>query len=143
MFQKKDQEESGRTILKGATIIAAGTSFRGDIECTNDLRIDGHVCGNIKSGSKVVVGADGRVEGNIEGVQADVMGQITGNIAVSELLNLRGKACMMGDIYTRSLNMEGGVTFNGRCHMGAEASEMVKPEEKKLKPEIQKLAVAN
>ena len=117
MFSKNKTDDSLKPMGSGTTIIAAGTTFTGDITCSNDLRIDGNVVGNIYSTSKVVIGAEGKVEGDIEGQQADVMGAINGSVSVRELLNLRGKAVVNGDIFTTSLQMEPEVTFNGCCRM--------------------------
>ncbi|HMP91785.1 MAG TPA: polymer-forming cytoskeletal protein [Phnomibacter sp.] len=146
MFQRKTTEDLEKNLTKGATIIAAGTVFTGDIACNNDLRIDGEVIGHIKSASKVVVGAQGCVTGSIQTAQADVMGRVTGNIVATEQLCLRGEAQIEGDIYTKALSMDTGVQFNGQCRMTATAELAMLPahdEEKKRKPEKAKLALAN
>jgi cytoskeletal protein CcmA (bactofilin family) len=46
--------------------------------------------GNIQSTAKVVIGANGVVDGDITGQQADIMGKINGTIRVKELLQLKG-----------------------------------------------------
>lgn len=101
------------------TIIGSGTHLTGSISCQNDLRIDGRLTGDIHCMAKVVIGAEGVVEGDLHGANADVTGKVIGDIHVSESLVLRGKAFVKGDIHTASLQMEPQVTFNGSCHMGA------------------------
>jgi len=59
----------------GATLVSAGTTLKGDISSNSDLRIDGTIIGNVNSGAKIVIGANGSVEGNITGNQADVVGE--------------------------------------------------------------------
>lgn len=104
-----------------ASIIAGGTEITGNIKCDGDIRIDGVLKGNIQSNSKVILGPDGRIQGDIEARQADIMGAVSGKIVVTDLLNLKGKAEVDGDIYTGQLQVEPTASFNGSCHMGSHA----------------------
>lgn len=101
----------------GASIIAAGTTLKGDISSNGDIRIDGTLQGNIQSTAKVVIGANGVVEGDISGQQADIMGKINGTIKVKELLQLKGGCTVTGNIYASKLQIETNANFNGQCHM--------------------------
>src|SRR5688500_7713344 len=101
----------------GASIIAAGTTLKGDISSNGDIRIDGTLQGNIQSTAKVVIGANGVVEGDISGQQADIMGKINGTIKVKELLQLKGGCTVTGNIYASKLQSETNANFNGQCHM--------------------------
>lgn len=115
-----------------ASIIAAGTEISGNIKCDGDIRIDGTLKGNVHSSSKVILGPDGKIQGDIEAKQADVMGKVAGKIVVTDLLNLKGKAEVDGDIYTGQLQVEPSASFNGSCHMGKAAvakSNVIKTEQ--------------
>ncbi|MEO8583956.1 MAG: polymer-forming cytoskeletal protein [Flavitalea sp.] len=101
----------------GASIIAAGTTLRGDINSTGDIRIDGTLNGNINCTAKVVIGANGVVQGDISGQQADIMGKIDGTIKVKELLQLKGGSNVNGNIHAGKLQIETSANFNGQCHM--------------------------
>lgn len=101
----------------GASIIAAGTTLKGDITSNGDIRIDGTLQGNIHSTAKVVIGSNGVVEGDINGQQADIMGKINGTIKVKELLQLKGGSNVNGNIYAAKLQIETSANFNGQCHM--------------------------
>ncbi|MCC7401769.1 MAG: polymer-forming cytoskeletal protein [Chitinophagaceae bacterium] len=103
----------------GTTLIGAGTTLKGDISSNNDLRIDGTIVGNINCASKIVIGANGIVEGDITGNQADIVGKVSGNIRAKDLLQLRGDCVVSGDLYAGKLQVEPSATFNGQCHMGA------------------------
>ena len=103
----------------GTTIISAGTTLKGDISSSSDLRIDGTIIGNISSTAKIVIGSSGVVEGDLNGNQADVVGKVSGNIRAKELLQLRGEAVVNGNLYAGKLQVEPSATFNGQCHMGA------------------------
>lgn len=103
----------------GTTLVGAGTTLKGDITSNSDLRIDGKIIGNIHSSAKVVIGANGMVEGDISGNQADIIGKVTGNIKVKDLIQLRGDSVVNGNIYAGKLQVEPSAIFNGQCHMGA------------------------
>ncbi len=108
----------------GATLISAGTTLKGDISSNSDLRIDGTVTGNIHSSAKIVIGANGVVEGDISGNQADIVGKVNGNIRTKELLQLRGECEVTGNLFAGKLQVEPTATFNGQCHMGGNVVEM-------------------
>lgn len=109
----------------GTTLIGAGTTLKGDISSNSDLRIDGTVIGNIQSTAKVVIGANGVVEGDITGNQADIIGKVTGNIKAKDLLQLRGDSIVTGNLYAEKLQVEPSAKFNGQCHMGSNGIKMV------------------
>jgi cytoskeletal protein CcmA (bactofilin family) len=122
MFNKKGSFEESN--IGANTIIGAGTTITGDLSSNGDIRIDGILKGNLDAKAKVLIGPEGVVEGDIHGAQADVLGKVIGKIKVKELLHLRGKATLNGDIYAGKLQIEPTVTFNGQCHMGANVVEL-------------------
>jgi len=124
MFNAKTKEPYGETTFGSTTIIGAGTVINGDVESNSDIRIDGVLIGNITAKAKILIGPNGVVNGNVSGLQADVSGKITGKIKVEELLQLRDKANVQGDIYAGKLQIEPTATFNGQCHMGANIVEL-------------------
>lgn len=128
MFNNKNktdmQPEKSNGGGNGTTLIGTGTTLKGDISSNSDLRIDGTVIGNIHSSAKIVIGANGVVEGDISGAQADIVGKVSGNIRAKELLQLRGECEVTGNLYAGKLQVEPTATFNGQCHMGSNVVEM-------------------
>ncbi len=100
-----------------ASLIAAGTTLKGDITANGDIRIDGRLEGNIYCSAKVVIGANGSVSGDIEGQQADIMGTVNGTIKVKDILQLKGGSSVNGNIYATKLQIEADANFNGQCNM--------------------------
>jgi cytoskeletal protein CcmA (bactofilin family) len=140
--QKSKSETTGDVSAPGtgaATIIAAGTTLKGDISSNGDIRIDGSLQGNIQCQAKVVIGSNGSVEGDISGQQADIMGKVTGTIKVKELLQLKGGSHVSGNLYAGKLQIEPSANFNGQCHMTTATNGQVNevPADKKAK-ELQK-----
>jgi len=126
MFNKeKNLSFSEKSTPGSATLISSGTVLRGNVKSDSDLRIDGTIHGNVSSSAKIVVGPSGYVEGNIEGANADVTGKVKGNITVKELLQLREKSDVEGNIIAVKLQVDPAATFNGKCQMGAQAGSVV------------------
>ena len=129
MFNQKSKSETfSETAAPGtgsATIIAAGTVLKGDITANGDIRIDGTLQGNIQCHAKVVIGANGSVDGDITGQQADIMGKVTGTIKVKELLQLKGGSHVHGNLYAGKLQIEPSANFNGQCHMNTAPADQV------------------
>jgi len=119
MFNSKSKSEATESAVPNgsASLIGSGTSLKGDITSNGDLRIDGTLVGNIICSSKVIIGANGVVEGDISGQQADIMGKVTGTIKVKELLQLKSNCAVNGNLYASKLQIEPAANFNGQCHM--------------------------
>lgn len=106
-------------------LIGNGTKITGDITSAGDVRIDGHLIGNISISGKFVLGPSGVIEGNIKCVNGDISGEVKGIIDVTETLSLKSTAKLNGDIVTSKLMIEPGAIFTGTCNMGAKVKNMV------------------
>ena len=123
MFNNKSKSETTETVVPtgSASLIGSGTSLKGDITSSGDLRIDGTLVGNINCSAKVIIGANGVVEGDVSGITADIMGKVSGTIKVKELLQLKSNCHVDGNIHAAKLQIEPAANFNGQCHMIHEA----------------------
>jgi cytoskeletal protein CcmA (bactofilin family) len=121
MFNGKSKSDVLGEVPAGTStsLIGAGTSMKGDITSNGDLRIDGTLVGDIHCTAKVVIGANGVVQGDINGQTADIMGKVTGTIKVKDLLQLKGGSILNGNIQASKLQIEPAANFNGECHMSA------------------------
>jgi len=134
MFSTKSKSEIEINPSASSTsLIGAGTTIKGDVISNGDIRIDGTLKGNILGSAKVLIGSEGVIEGDIEGAQADIQGKVTGKIIIKDLLNLRGKAVIKGNVSAGKLQVEPTVTFKGQVQVGegivADVVEMKKGEE--------------
>ena len=120
---KKDQKEA-QEISTSSNNIGKGTIVEGTIETFGNIRIEGKVIGDIKTKSKVVLGHSAYVEGNVLAQNADVEGELNGNIEISEILTLKASSVINGDIKTNKLIVESGAAFNGGCKMGVSIKEI-------------------
>lgn len=99
------------------TLIGQGTQLKGSITSTGGLRIDGEVEGDIISSNEVVIGETGVVKAMIKAKNATVGGSVTGNMEVSERLELLTSAKLFGDIKAGTLIIGEGAIFKGACEM--------------------------
>lgn len=97
--------------------IVEGTKIIGDLISESNIRIDGEVIGNISTSSKVVIGENGFLKGNLNCQDADLEGKIEGKLTIEGLLILREQAKVYGDIHTAKLHVEEGAFFLGACKM--------------------------
>ena len=100
-------------------LIGNGTQITGDINSTGDVRIDGTLFGNITLQGRLVIGHNGKIEGNVTCQNADVSGEIKGKLNVNETLVLKNTSKILGDIVTGKIAIEPGALFTGTCNMGA------------------------
>ena len=103
-------------------VIGNGTTFKGDIESNGDIRIDGKLIGSVKSNGKVSVGPTGFIEGDIFCKQADIAGNVKGNIKTEELTALKSTSIVEVDLTTKQLLIEVGAQFTGKCVMGQQST---------------------
>lgn len=123
MFSSKSRS-SYETPVGSTTIIGAGAVISGNIESVGDIRIDGILKGNLACRSKILLGPEAVIEGDIIANQADILGKVLGKVKVNDLLHLHGKAVVQGNIQTGKLQIESTASFNGECHMGANIVEL-------------------
>lgn len=128
MFNKEKTNPSEKNAITSATLISAGTVVKGDLRCESDLRIDGTIHGNVGCSAKVVIGPSGFVEGNIDGVHADLSGRLVGNVTAKEVVQLRASGNVHGNISAASLQIEAGAVFNGQSQMGPVGNVVVMKE---------------
>jgi len=120
MFSKAETH----SMAESNTIIGKGTTLDGNIESSDNLRVEGTLKGVIKTKSKIVLGASAVVEGDIYARNAEVQGTVKGKLEVTELLIL-GEGCkVQGDIVTNKLEVRDGASFNGDCSMGVKTKEI-------------------
>ena len=111
------QLDGSSTSSGGATIIATGTTIKGEIDIECRLHIDGYVEGDVTCNGKIVIGQKGVVKGNIISVNAEIHGEIIGSVKISEKLILKSSGLITGDIVTSLLEIEPNARFNGNCSM--------------------------
>ena len=118
--------KNNNTEIDTINIIAAGTTINGDLKTDGVIRLNGALKGNLETAEKLVLGHNGKVEGDIKCKNADIEGTIVGTLNVQELLSLKRSANIQGDIITKQLSVEPGAIFTGTCKMSKNVESIQK-----------------
>src|SRR5215470_14568966 len=115
-----ESETLARDIKEGTLsgFVGGGTVVAGEANFKAMMRVDGHLSGRVSSSSgTLIVGANGKVDANIEVAVAVIHGTINGDIIATQRLELGRAAKVNGNIQTPSLIIEQGAVFEGSCKM--------------------------
>lgn len=125
MFEKP--QKSYTDLLGKTNRIVEGTIIKGDIISQADFRLDGELTGNFTTKGKIVIGPAGSVTGDIKCKNADIEGKFNGKIEVAEVLNVKSKAHILGEVITGRLSVEPGAEFSASCIMRPPVKNAPKP----------------
>jgi cytoskeletal protein CcmA (bactofilin family) len=115
-----ESESLAREIKEGnlSGFVGSGTIVTGEANFKAMMRVDGHLSGRINSSSgTLIVGANGKVDANIEVAVAIIHGTVNGDIIATQRLELGRASKLNGNIQTASLMIEPGALFEGACKM--------------------------
>src|ERR1043165_5746767 len=134
-----ESETLARDIKEGTLsgFVGGGTVVTGEANFKAMMRVDGHLSGRVSSSSgTLIVGANGKVDANIEVAIAIIHGTINGDIIATQRLELGRAAKVNGNIQTPSLVIEQGAVFEGSCKMiqMTQAADKAKSNARKEEP---------
>src|SRR6185503_1807251 len=136
-----ESETLARDIKEGTLsgFVGGGTVVTGEANFKAMMRVDGHLSGRVCSTSgTLIVGANGKVDANIEVAVAVIHGTINGDIIATQRLELGRAAKVNGNIQTPSLIIEQGAVFEGSCKM-VQMTAAADPVKRETKAEPQPL----
>ena len=125
-----ESESLAKDIKEGTLsgFVGGGTVVTGEANFKAMMRVDGHLSGRVSSTSgTLIVGANGKVDANIEVAVAVIHGTINGDIIATQRLELGRAAKVNGNIQTPSLMIEQGAVFEGSCKMIQQKAASEKP----------------
>jgi cytoskeletal protein CcmA (bactofilin family) len=95
-----------------------GSSFRGELEFEDTIRIDGRFNGKISSKNELIVGEAAHVEGEVHVGLIAISGTVEGKIVAARKIEIHRTGKVYGNIVTPVLVIEEGAVFEGECAMG-------------------------
>lgn len=113
-----EKKPKAYTELLGKTNrIVEGTQINGDIISAADFRLDGQLKGNFTTSGKIVIGPTGSIQGDVTCKNADIEGKFDGILKVEEILNVKSKASISGEVTCGKLSVQPGADFSASCAM--------------------------
>ena len=109
--------------VKALNTFAQDTRIKGNMESKGDIRIDGQLEGTLDCKGRVVVGPDAMVKGTIRCHNAEILGNVEGDVIVADLLSLKNNALIIGNLTMGKFSVEPGARFNGQCKMASSEVE--------------------
>ena len=93
------------------SLISRALKITGQLESTEDIRIDGEVDGDVR-GVSVTVGNGAKVKGTVYGDAVELAGTVDGKIEAKKVV-LTGTARMTGDVVHQDIKIESGAYIDG------------------------------
>ena len=105
-----------------ANRLSADVSIKGDVTFRSELVIDGKVEGDITSIGKLIIGANGKVIGDIEAGFVTVQGQVEGDVRATERCGLEAGGSLQGNIQSPRFAVDENASFVGSATITAKKS---------------------
>jgi cytoskeletal protein CcmA (bactofilin family) len=100
------------------THIGPSITFDGVLTCTESLRLDGQVRGDIvMRDAELTIGQSAKVDADIRGVRVLILGTVNGNVTASERIELGASASVTGGLTANRVVIVDGARFTGRVDM--------------------------
>ncbi|MEO1516410.1 MAG: polymer-forming cytoskeletal protein [Bacteroidota bacterium] len=99
-------------------VFVKGTVIEGKIFTPEDIRLDGVLIGNVISEKRLVMGTEGKIDGNADCNSSSISGKIEGELRVNGTLHLSETASVNGKILAKKLLVDEGASYSGECLIG-------------------------
>lgn len=99
------------------TVIGPSFVVDGEVTGTEDVLVQGNVKGRVTLKEGLVVEASGVVEADVEAATVEVAGQLNGNVAASERIELKSDCRVQGDLHAPRILIADGARFQGSIDM--------------------------
>ena len=124
----------GRRPMDSKDVINIGKSvvIKGELTGSEDLTLEGHVEGKIELKQHVLtIGPNGRIKAEVFAKAVIVLGEVVGNIAASEKVDIRDNGKVDGNIVAPRVAIAEGAHFRGSVDMQPRSEAAKVPEASK------------
>lgn len=106
------------------SFIGPNSNFKGDIDTKGTLRIDGNLEGNVNA-DWVILGEKAYLKGDVTARGIVIGGRVEGNLRAKEIVEIKSKGQVFGEISTNKLSIVEGGVFDGMSSMQRDESKIV------------------
>jgi len=98
------------------SFLGDSSEMKGNLYSGGILRLDGVVIGTVRA-EEVILSATASIDGEVSAGKIIVVGKMNGTLRADDVVEIREKGYVKGNIITKRLVMTSGGTFNGRIEM--------------------------
>ena len=109
------------------SIISNEVEITGTIKSSGSVRIDGKLDGELQCTGDAIIGKSATIKGNLAVNSVTIEGAINGNVNAKDRIEMKSTARVMGDIKSKRLSVEDGVTFVGKSEVNPSGSPVSAP----------------
>jgi cytoskeletal protein CcmA (bactofilin family) len=118
--------------------IGKSVVIKGELNGSEDLTIEGRVEGKIELKDHVLtIGANGKIEAQVFAKALIVLGEVKGNIAASEKVEIRDGGSVEGDIVSPRVAIAEGAHFRGSVDMQRKSGQPERASQQQQRPAAQ------
>ena len=111
------------------SVLGPTLTFKGELIAKEDLLIQGKIEGTITHTSNLTIGEEGQVKADITAEFIEVEGKVRGDLKSSKSVVIKHTAYVEGNIFSPTVSLLEGSTFNGKIDMtGKEPVQVSSPE---------------
>jgi cytoskeletal protein CcmA (bactofilin family) len=113
------------TAVKGGdSILAAGLTIEGKIECNGNIRVAGRFQGNVKVTGELTIEPGASIDGEVAADTVLVGGEIQGVIVAASRVEFKESGVLIGDLKAGSLTVAAGSKMRGKVEFGWKEGEI-------------------
>lgn len=116
------------------TYVAPGSKLVGLITGKAEVLVEGDLEGEVKLDSRVVIGPQGRVKGNIMARSVRIAGKLFGNVHGLERVELTSTASLEGNLASPRVVIADGAFFKGEVEMAGKRQDVSREVESARQP---------
>jgi cytoskeletal protein CcmA (bactofilin family) len=99
------------------SILSSGVRIVGKFSSEGNVRIDGHIEGDVSVTGNLTLGDTSLIKGDISARNITISGKVEGAVFASEKLILESPSELHGDLTAKILVIQEGASFNGKSSM--------------------------
>lgn len=110
--------ESVAVQQKSQSQLRRSPQLSGELSFQDVVQVNGHIAGTVHSkNGTLIVNSGAAVDARVNVAVAIIRGTVNGDIIAQKRVELAAGAKVFGNIWTRSLAVDVGATFDGDCNM--------------------------
>jgi cytoskeletal protein CcmA (bactofilin family) len=106
------------------SILAAGLTIEGKIECSGNIRVAGRFQGNVKVTGELTIEPGASIDGEVTADTVLVGGEVQGVIVATSRVEFKESGVLIGDLKAGSLTVAAGSKMRGKVEFGWKEGEV-------------------